>query len=66
MKNAITNGQLAISVQEAAELLGVSTPIIYQLANRADFPAVRVGRRILVHRKGLEEWLERATTQKEA
>lgn len=58
--------RLAISAREAAELLGVSMPTLYQIAHRADFPAVKVGGKVLISRKGLEDWLDRATMQKEA
>ena len=42
--------KLAISVREAAEILGISVPTAYELARRADFPAFHVGRRTLVDR----------------
>ena len=53
------NEKLTLSVEEAGELLGVSRQIAYQLAHWADFPILRVGRRILVPRKQLEAWMDR-------
>ena len=37
----------AISVHELAEQMGISLPKAYELANRPDFPSIRVGTRIL-------------------
>lgn len=48
----------AVSTAEAARLLGVSRPTIYQLINRADFPAFKVGARTLISVAGLERWVE--------
>lgn len=44
----------------AADLvsLGFSRAIAYQLLNRADFPTVRIGRRLFVRYDRLIEWLE--------
>ena len=49
---------LAVSTAEAARLLGVSRPTIYQLIYRADFPAFKVGARTLISVAGLERWVE--------
>ncbi len=54
--------KLTLSVEEAGKLLGVSRQIAYQLSRRADFPTLRIGRRVLVPRKQLEEWIERNVT----
>lgn len=50
--------RVALSVTEAAALLGVSRPTVYQLMNRADFPAFRIGARRLISRAGLERWVQ--------
>ena len=52
---------LAVSAAEAARLLGVARPTLYQLLNREDFPSFRVGNRVLVSVAGLQEWIERQT-----
>lgn len=51
------SNKIAISVTEAAELLGVSRPTVYQLIRRADFPSFKVGSRTLISRSRLEEWV---------
>ena len=52
---------LAISAIEAARLLGVSKPKIYELMGRADFPSFKVGGRTLVSVEGLREWVKKQT-----
>ena len=52
-----TADKIALSVAEAAELLGVSPPTVYKLIRRADFPAFKVGTRTLISRSKLEEWV---------
>ena len=53
----MANGEkIAVSVTEAADLLGVSRPTVYKLMRRSDFPVIQVGARKLIHRGQLEEW----------
>ena len=47
-----------LTVPEAAALLGVSTKAMYDLVHRAGFPVVRVGRKFLIPRRSLFNWLE--------
>lgn len=49
---------MAVSAPEAARLLGVSKPKVYELMNRADFPAFKLGKRTLVSVEGLRKWVE--------
>lgn len=51
--------KLTVTVEEAGRIIGVSRPVAYELAKREDFPAVRVGRRILVSCEGLREWVRK-------
>jgi len=53
-----------MTVQEAAAFIGISAPTMYELTEREDFTAlIRIGRRKLVLRAKLLEWLEAQTTQ---
>ena len=52
---------LAVSAAEAARLVGVSRPTLYQYIGRDDFPSFRVGNRVLVSVVGLQAWIERQT-----
>ena len=49
---------LAISIEEAGRLLGISRGLAYQMAKRGDLPTVSFGRRRMVPRKALEQMLE--------
>ena len=49
--------KLTINVSEMAEQLGISKPKAYDLANRQDFPHLKVGKRILIPIAAFEEWL---------
>ena len=60
------NEKLTLSVEEAGKLLGVSRQVAYQLIHRSDFPTLHIGRRILVPKKQLEEWMDRNGTGTEA
>lgn len=49
---------LAVSAAEAARLLGVSRPTIYQYIGQAGFPSFKLGNRTLVSVEGLREWVK--------
>lgn len=49
--------RLALNMAEAAELAGVSVPIMRQLVNRKGFPAIRAGRRWIIPVEPFKEWL---------
>ena len=49
--------RLTLSIPEAAEVLGVSRPLVYQLVRRSDFPAFKVGNRILISAAQLSRWV---------
>lgn len=48
---------MAVSAPEAARLLGVSKPKVYELMGREDFPSFKLGKRTLVSVDGLREWV---------
>ena len=54
------SSRLVMSVTEAAELLGISRGLAYELARSQRLPAVRLGRRLVVPRKALALWLEQS------
>ena len=51
--------KLAYSVDEAAQVLGVSHCTMYKLIHRADFPALKVGHRQLISAELLAEWVRK-------
>ena len=54
----VTSEVLCYKVENLCGLLGVSRPVAYKLAQRTDFPTIRLGRRVLIPKSGLEKWLE--------
>lgn len=53
--------KLVYSVKEAAKVLGVSEISMYDMCNRSNFPAIRVGKnrgKIVIPVEGLKRWLE--------
>ena len=54
---------LAVSAPEAARLLGVSKPTIYQYIHRGDFPSFKLGNRTLVSVAGLQEWIRKQVNE---
>jgi excisionase family DNA binding protein len=54
--------KLIVSVPEAAELLGVSDDLVYELTERGDLPCIRLGRRKVIPRKAIESLVEQAVT----
>lgn len=52
---------IAVSATDAARLLGVSKPKVYELMGRADFPSFKLGGRTLISVDGLLEWVRKQT-----
>ena len=53
--------KLALTVDEAAEALGVCKRVMYELVHRPDFPAFKPGGgKYIIPREGLITWMERA------
>lgn len=55
--------QLAVSVKQAAKLIGVGKNTMYAAVAAGDVPHVKVGRRILIPVSRLEQWLEEHTQE---
>lgn len=55
------NGErLTVTVREAAKRIGVSHVSLYNAIERGEFPALRIGRRIVVPIAALEKYLASA------
>ncbi len=50
---------LLVTVPEAARLLRISRNLAYELVRQERIPFIRLGRRLLIPRRGLEEWVAR-------
>jgi excisionase family DNA binding protein len=52
--------RLVFTVEEAAQLLGISRSFAYEAVQRGDVPSMRIGRRILVPKAALQRFLAQA------
>ena len=65
MKNTVYTSYdelpLLLNVKQLADLLGVSDSSVYELIQEDDFPALRIGKRIVVPKEELMEWISAHT-----
>ena len=50
---------LLLNVEKVAKLLGISRNLCYDQINEGLIPHVRIGRRVLVSKVALEQWIAR-------
>lgn len=53
-----TDTRLTLTVEEAAKMLGVSRIKGYELAHSEGFPAMRLGRKLLIPRDRFLAWID--------
>lgn len=58
--------RMALSPQEAADVLGLSRPTVYELMHRADFPSFSAGSRRLIPTEDLREWVREQVAKERA
>ena len=60
MKSTYTNIEdlpLTLKAEEAAKVLRISKSKVYELARTESFPAVRIGKRVVIPRDKLVQWM---------
>lgn len=57
-KQSVVNDRLVLSVREAADALGVSDDLIYEMVARGTLPCLCIGRRKVIPRRAIELVLE--------
>ena len=61
MKNTVYTSYdellLLLNVKQLADLLGVSDSSAYELIQEDEFPSLRIGKRIVVPKEKLREWI---------
>jgi len=57
MEHPSPSPSLTFTVEEAAEMLGISRTFAYEAVRRGELPAIRIGRRLLVPRAALARLL---------
>jgi excisionase family DNA binding protein len=50
--------KLTCTIDEVTRMLGISRPLAYQMARTGKLPVIRLGRRILVSKKGIDRMLD--------
>ena len=53
-----------LNVKQIMEMLGVGRSTVYALLKREDFPASRIGKRIVVSETDLREWMAQGGTER--
>lgn len=56
---ATVNERMLLTVEEAAQRLGIGRTLAWQLVRKGELPVVRLGRCVRVSRRALEEWIAR-------
>ena len=56
----INNEAATVTVEEAARILGIGRQTAYDLVNQGTIPSLRLGRRLVVPKVGLERMLSEA------
>ena len=52
---------LLLNTKQLADLLGVSDSSVYELIREDDFPSLRIGKRIVVPKEELRNWISTHT-----
>ena len=55
---------LMLSAKEASAVLGISLAKIYELTKSKGFPVIKVGKRVLIPRDKLIDWIDQASGNK--
>ena len=53
----ISDSKLTLSVQEAAELIGISKPTMFDLLNSGAISHKRIGRKIIISHQAVVDWI---------
>ena len=61
MNNIYENLPTVLNATQLATALGISRAGAYQLLNKETFPTLRIGKRLLVPKDKLIDWIERNT-----
>ena len=61
MYKEIEGGPNLISIQQAAEYLGITVGTIYQWRSQHKVPYIKVGRRVKFKKEQLDQWLTERT-----
>ena len=60
------NTKVTLTVPEAARMIGISNPKMYELVRAGQVRSIRVGKKILISRKSLSDWLMKGDSYEKA
>ena len=55
--NPASSKKLTVSVQEAANMLGISKPKMFELLNSGQIPHKRIGKKIIISYQAVADWV---------
>lgn len=53
-----SDAKITLTVTEAAEMLGISLPKMYEIVRMGCIPSIRVGKKIVISRQAVLDWLK--------
>ncbi len=51
------NNDTIFTIKQAMEYMHIGRTMLWRLTNRADFPVLRLGRKLLIPKDALDEWI---------
>ena len=49
--------KMTLTVREAADMIGISKPKMYELIREGEIPSIHIGKKIVIARQALLDWL---------
>lgn len=53
-----SDAKITLTVTEAAEMLGISLPKMYEIVRMGRIPSIRVGKKIVISQQAVLDWLK--------
>ena len=57
-KASSSDARLSLTVSEAAGMIGICKPKLYELIHSGQFHTVRIGKKILISRQSVLDWIQ--------
>ena len=55
--------RMTITVEQLAQELHISRPTAYNLVKQKGFPAFTIGKRVLINKQALQNWMDKKCTE---
>ena len=60
----MSDERITLTIAEAGALLGISRAHTYELARVGELPSIKLGKRVVVPRRALEQFIENAANKR--